>query len=101
MFYWVDTEVLYDIDPKRHRPVLVVSVGRSTTKLITVVARTTDLSVDKGVLSAVDSACGLNKPGVWGYIRYAKPHRWAYPLVEWRGAVGMTEFMAVRAEFGL
>lgn len=99
--YWVDTEVFYDIDPKRHRPVLVASVSRSTVDHITVVARTTDLSVDTGVFSAVDLTCGLNKPGVWSRIRHAKPHRWARPLVEWRGVVDMTELMAVRAEFNL
>lgn len=98
--YWVDTVILPDYDPKPHRPVLVVKVEPSAANPITVVTRTSDLTLRTGVFSAVNSACGLNKPGMWCYKKVVEPHLWTPLRVEWRGAVDAAEFEAVRLQFG-
>lgn len=94
--YWVDTEVLYGMDPKPDRPVLVVSVPQSENDHITVVTRTTDLA-QSGAFSPASPDLRLNKPGVWSWPRIAEISMWFPPRVRWCGTVDKSELEAVIA----
>ena len=53
------------------------------------------------VKSPADPALGLNKPGVWGYVRSAEASLWTPSMVEYRGVVDLALLLAVRKVFGL
>ena len=92
----MNTEVLNGKDLKPDRPVLVLSVLRSTPEKITVVTRTTNLT-QPGAFSAADRNLDLNKPGMWSRPRTAKVSMWFPPRVRWCGAVDRSELEAVIA----
>ena len=94
--YWVNTRVLNGKDLKPDRPVLVLSVPRSTSEKIIVVTRTTDLT-QPGAFSDADLNLDLNKPGIWSRPRIAELSMWFPPRVRWCGAVDRSELEAVVA----
>jgi hypothetical protein len=99
--YWVDSAIIDPKDKKPDRPVLVVDVPATLNGRITIVTRTTNEGRAPGIPSPVDQELGLNKPGVWGYLRSAESNLWTPSMVEYRGVVDLAVLLAVREEFGL
>ncbi|MDE2822956.1 MAG: hypothetical protein OXK79_05570 [Chloroflexota bacterium] len=99
--YWVNCTIITPADSKPDRPVLVVSVPADALGRITVVTRTSNTQRRPGVASAVDDALGLNKPGVWGYVRTAEAALWTPTMVTYRGVIEVEVLQQVREEFGL
>jgi hypothetical protein len=99
--YWVDSTIIHPRDKKNDRPVLVVDVPSTLTGRITMVTRTTNEDRTPGVPSPAVSELGLNKPGVWGYVRSAEVSLWTPSMVEYRGSVELAVLVAVRKAFGL
>lgn len=99
--YWVDSAIIHPKDKKPDRPVLVVEVPATLSGRITIVTRTTNEERTPGVPSPPDPDLGLNKPGVWGYLRSAEANLWTPSMVEYRGPVELAVLLAVREVFGL
>ena len=99
--YWVDSAIIHPRDKKSDRPVLVVEVPATTSGRITIVTRTTNEERTPGLPSPADTDLGLNKPGVWGYLRTAEANLWTPSMVEYRGSVDLDVLVGVRKVFGL
>lgn len=99
--YWVDSAIIHPKDKKSDRPVLVVEVPASISGRITIVTRTTNEERTPGLPSPADTELGLNRPGVWGYLRTAEANLWTPSMVEYRGSVDLAVLVAVRKVFGL
>jgi hypothetical protein len=99
--YWVDSSIISPNDKKPDRPVLVVAVPTTLSGRITMVTRTTNRERTPGCPSPADPDLGLNKPGVWGYLRSAEADLWTPSMVEYRGVVELAVLLAVCEVFGL
>jgi hypothetical protein len=99
--YWINSAIIHPADVKLDRPVLVVLVPATVNGRITIVTRTSNQDRTPGVPSPEDPELGLNKPGVWGYLRSAEANLWTPSTVQYRGTVDLTVLTAVRQEFRL
>ena len=79
----------------------VVAVPATVNGCITIVTRTSNEHRTPGIPSPPDSELGLNKPGVWGYVRSAEANLWTPSMVQFKGTVDLSVLTAVLEEFSL
>lgn len=98
--YWIDTTILDAYDKRPRRPGLVVEVPADPNGRLTIVTRTTNID-RPGVYHDADPGLGLNRPGVFAYLRTAEAHLWTPELVTYLDRVDAELLAQVLEEFGL